>query len=127
MIFATLHFLLAAMASIQSRLHDLSVRCDRFQSKYRVHSAENPDSAEAVHVTLRYCAVIESMLTLQLILARMLARMLLYYLELWPAGVLCCVMISKQCQTVWRPAHAYVQQAFAMQSHHQAAQQTTSS
>ncbi len=112
------------MASIQSRLHDLSVRCDRFQSKYRVHSAKNPDSAEAVHVTLRYCAVTESMhmLTLQL----MLARMLLYYPELWHAGVLCCVIISKQCQTVWRPAHAYVQQAFAMQSHHQAAQQTTS-
>ncbi|KAL0051414.1 hypothetical protein WJX82_007029 [Trebouxia sp. C0006] len=42
-----------AMASIQSRLHDLSVRCDRFQSKYGVHSAENPDSAEAVYVTLR--------------------------------------------------------------------------
>ena len=55
-IFATLHCLPAAMASIQSRLHDLSVRCDRFQSKYSVHSAENPDSAE-VYVTVRYYAL----------------------------------------------------------------------
>ena len=126
MILATLQCLLAAMASIQSRLHDLSVRCDRFQSKYGVHSAENPDSAEAVYVTLRYyVVVIESMhvLTLQL----MLARMVPCYLELWHAGVLCYVINSKQCQTVWRPAHAYLLQIFAMQSHHQVAQQTTSS
>ncbi len=113
------------MASLQSRLHVLSVSCDRFQSKYRVHSAENPDSSEAVYVTLRYYAVIESMhlLTPQLILA----PMVLCYLELWRAGVLCCVTNSKQCQTVWRPAHAYVQHAFAMQTHHHAAQQTSSS
>lgn len=41
------------MASMQARLHELSVKCDKFQAKYANRDLCEPDTVEAIHVILR--------------------------------------------------------------------------
>lgn len=44
------------MASMQARLHELSVKCDKFQTKYAKQDLCEPDNVETIHVVLRQAA-----------------------------------------------------------------------
>ena len=79
------------MASMQARLHELSVKCDKFQAKYA--NLCEPDTVETIHVILRQAAHM-------LVMAPHILA--LVTLSHWMhAGLLWYAMHSKWHQTLW--------------------------